>query len=33
MNGYAHPSGPEAALGNEPAPAGAVAWADVTDMG
>jgi hypothetical protein len=32
MNGYAHLGGPEAALANELAPAGAVATADVADV-
>lgn len=32
MNGYAHLVGPEAALVNELAPAGAVATADVADV-
>ena len=32
MNGYARLGGPEAALANELAPAGAVATADVADV-
>ncbi len=32
MKGYARLGGPEAALGNKLAPAGAVATADVTDV-